>query len=230
MTPDDYEFWLRLARKHSRIEREAEDLLQAALLAAVEEGRTDLDLEANRAWLAGVIRNQGAMHARSALRRKEREEQFDASEKPADMSTGTESSEQAGSRTSEAVERLLQSMSPAARQVAVLVLHGMDRAEIRTALALPDTALRQRFTSIRRALAPLPNDLQQDAMGAAYARRRDRAATFPLGLIRRALLRHLGVYEQEEEGEDDPSPRRAVGTHDPTGHLFVLHPRDEESH
>lgn len=229
MTLDDYEFWLRLAQKHSRVEREAEDLLQDALLVAVEEGRTDLDVDANRAWLAGVIRNQGAMHARTAVRRKEREKQFDASAKPADTSTGAESSEQAETSSSEAVERLLQSMSPAARQVAVLVLHGMDRAEIRAALALPDTALRQRFTSIRRALAPLPNDLQQDALAAAYARRRDRAAMFPVGLIRRALLRHLGTYEQGEEAEDDPSPRPDVGTHDPTGHLFVIHPRDEAS-
>lgn len=196
MTLDDYQFWLRLAQKHSRVEREAEDLLQDALLAAVAEGRTDLEVEANRAWLTGVIRNKSALHARSAVRRKERERRFDNAEKRTDTSTDPDSNYHGEASFPRSVERLFHSLSPAARQVALLALHGMGRAEIRRVLTLPDTALRQRFTSIRRALGPLPQDLRQDALAAAYARRRDRAATFPVGLVRRALLRHLGMCEQ----------------------------------
>src|ERR1700754_4317589 len=64
-----YRELLGLARRHARRADEAEDVLQEALLAAVAAGR---DLGDHR-WLAGVIRNQATLAARSAARRRRRE-------------------------------------------------------------------------------------------------------------------------------------------------------------
>src|SRR5687767_9914640 len=55
------------ARHLARRAEDADDLVQDALLAALEAGRSD------RAWLAGVMRKQSAMTARSAIRRRRRE-------------------------------------------------------------------------------------------------------------------------------------------------------------
>ena len=56
------------ARRHARQAQDADDLVQDALLIALEQGRGD-----DPAWLAGVIRSQAAMQARSAIRRRRRE-------------------------------------------------------------------------------------------------------------------------------------------------------------
>jgi RNA polymerase sigma-70 factor (ECF subfamily) len=223
MTLDDYRFWLRLAQKHARVRREAEDLLQDALLVAIEHGRMDLDVEANRAWLAGVIRNRGTLDARSASRRKVRERRFGDAQRQTASWNGSEAERQVETRAPGAVDLMLSTMPQAARQVAVLVLHGLSRAETRTALALSDTALRQRFTSIRRALKPLPPALKRDALTVADARRRDRAAPYPMGLVRRALLRPLHARDQHRAEPAESAARRDIGTHDPTGHLLVIH-------
>lgn len=226
MTLDDYRFWLRLARKHARVRGEAEDLLQDALLVAIEDGRLDLDVEANRAWLAGVIRNRGTLDARSASRRKARERRFGDAQRPTASGNGLEPERQVETRPPAAVDVMLSTMPRAARQVAVLVLHGLSRAEMRTALALSDTALRQRLTSIRRALKPLPPALKRDALAVAYARRRDRAAPYPMGLVRRALLRPLHARDQHRAEHAESAARRDIGTHDPAGHLLVIHSRE----
>ena len=55
------------ARRLVRRAEEADDLVQDALLAALEAGRSDPP------WLAGVLRKQSAMTARSAIRRRRRE-------------------------------------------------------------------------------------------------------------------------------------------------------------
>jgi RNA polymerase sigma-70 factor (ECF subfamily) len=227
MTLDDYRFWLRLARKHARVRGEAEDLLQDALLVAIEDGRLDLDVEANRAWLAGVIRNRGTLDARSASRRKARERRFGDAQRPTASWNGPEPERQVETRAPGAVDVMLSTMPRAARQVAVLVLHGLSRAETRTALALSDTALRQRLTSIRRALKPLPPALKRDALAVAYARRRDRAAPYPMGLVRRALLRHLRAQDHHRAEQSESPVRRGIGTHDPTGHLLVIHSQEK---
>ena len=48
------------ARRLARRPEEADDLLQSALLAALESGRTDLASPETRRWLSGVIRNRAA--------------------------------------------------------------------------------------------------------------------------------------------------------------------------
>ena len=64
---------LRQAQRASRRPDEAEDLLQAVLLSAIEAGRCDLSCPDNRRWLQGAIRKRAAFEARSAIRRRQRE-------------------------------------------------------------------------------------------------------------------------------------------------------------
>ncbi len=61
------------ARRLARRPDEADDLLQSALLAALESGRTDLASPETRRWLSGVLRNRATFDARSAGRRRKRE-------------------------------------------------------------------------------------------------------------------------------------------------------------
>lgn len=70
---EHYAHLLALARRHSRVADEAEELLHDALLEAVRTGRHDFTQAATLRWLAGTIRNLGAMTARGARRRRLRE-------------------------------------------------------------------------------------------------------------------------------------------------------------
>ena len=68
MDADAYRRLRAEARRHARRAVDADDLVQDALLIALELGRSD-----DPAWLAGVIRNQAAIQARSAILRRRRE-------------------------------------------------------------------------------------------------------------------------------------------------------------
>ncbi|MEM9801598.1 MAG: sigma factor, partial [Planctomycetota bacterium] len=86
MSPDpetawnDQVAWLqRLARRLVRDECLADDMAQEAVLAALRAGRAD----APRAWWIGVVRNLARDEARSAGRRRAREESvFRAADAP----------------------------------------------------------------------------------------------------------------------------------------------------
>lgn len=65
-----------VARRHSRVPHEADDLLQDALLEAMRVGRADLTQAVNYRWLVGTLRNLGVMTARSAVRRRLREAEW----------------------------------------------------------------------------------------------------------------------------------------------------------
>ncbi|MGP1274396.1 MAG: RNA polymerase sigma factor [Caulobacterales bacterium] len=182
---------LNTARRHARLAHEAEDIVQDAMLAAFEAGRSDLDDPANRLWLNGVIRNQARMRARGAMRRKSREavlapETFADTERDrADMTLGA----------------WVAGLPRALRPVAALVLTGHTRAEIRSALGLADTALRQRLQNLKRAAKASGIEA-----GALLALRPDLAH----GVLRRGLL-------------DVVSRRQATfATYDPDGNLLVF--------
>ena len=212
MNLDDYLYWLEQAKICSRVKSEAADLLQDALIVAVEKGREDLAVQENKAWFYGVLRNLSAMQARTSARRKARE----TATLSGDHELGRQDVDGPTAQASQ--QRFLNALTPASRQVALLALHGLDRQEICSALGISDSALRQRMTAIRRSLGQLPEDLQRDALSIAYASRAlkgpDEAEELPLGLLRRALLRHL-----RNEG---PDKGRSLGTHDPSGHLIVI--------
>ncbi len=94
----------------------------------------------------------------------------------------------------------------------VLILAGLNRDEVCFVLNLSSSTLRQRLTTIRKALKQLPEDLQREALAWAYQRRNERAEDIAFGLIRRSLQRLL----QREPG---------IGTHDPEGHLLIIKSR-----
>lgn len=183
----------RRARQLSRRAADAEDLLQDALLAALEAGRDD------PAWLDGVMRRQAALAGRTAARRRAREQRQELPPSPGPDDVGETPRPQL----------LLRSLPPSARRVAVLALHGLDLVEIQWLLAIAPTALRQRISRIRRALGELPPALRADALALAYVRDPARAADLQFGLVRRALKAALA-------GKD------GLGTHDADGHLLVI--------
>ena len=199
MTPPTYRRLLALARRHARTPDQAPDLLHDALLVAARE-TVDLDTEDGRRWLNGVLRNLARHTARTDGRRRRRETAAATSSPLSEPDDGS----------ADAWDATLDALPPSARRVVALALHGLGKAEICTALDLSDAAFRQRLAVARRALGPLPDDLQREALALAYARREQRGDDIALGLLRRALLRRL---------HDGPT---GVGTHDPDGHLLVV--------
>jgi DNA-directed RNA polymerase specialized sigma24 family protein len=197
MDLDTYRRLRTEARRHARRAADADDLLQDALLIALENGRDD------PAWLSGVIRNHAAMQARSATRRRRREAAVAAADAVDDPE-----------RTPPSAGALLERLPPAARRVAVLALHGLNAEEIRWILGLSATAFRQRLTSIRKVLAALAPAQRAEAMALAYIRDPARSVDLQFGLVRRTLVAALrGTRRIAADG---------IGTHDADGHLLVL--------
>jgi RNA polymerase sigma-70 factor (ECF subfamily) len=160
-----YLLLLGQARRRVRRLAEAEDLLQDALLIALEAQRGDLTRTENRRWLAGVIRNRGLMDARSAARRRRREAEFQSAAPETALSQVP------------CPEQVLD-LPPALRTTALLALTGHTRAEIAWLLQLSDAALRKRISEIRRRWTG------GDADPGMAALRGD----LPFVLMRRALL------------------------------------------
>ncbi|ODT71890.1 MAG: hypothetical protein ABS75_07080 [Pelagibacterium sp. SCN 63-23] len=180
---------LALAARQARA-ADAEDIVQDALLIAIEAGRHDLDDPANMAWLRGVVRNRARMQGRVTRRRLGRETRWQSVPPPDDVSETPRVSE------------MLAGLPPALRTFAALVLTGHNRREIAYLLDLPDTALRQRVSALKRHLRrkglAAPHELSGLTLNLAYGRIRD--ALLP------ALRRHGGHF----------------AGHDPDGHLFIV--------
>ena len=196
MRSQQYAEWLAIARRYSRVPHEAEDLLHEALIAAAQAGRTDLDADADRRWLRGVLRNRAAFEARSAVRRRQRE-----------SGTATEPvSVPPGDPVLEAwPEAALAALPRSSRHVLALALHGLGRREIVAVLGLSDAAFRQRLVALRKAMGKMPAGLRHEllARGATHAAH---SASGPNG---QALLGAAPTTS-------------GLGTSDPDGHLLVL--------
>ncbi len=195
MDLDAYRRLRARARRLSRRSADADDLLQDALLAALEAGRDDPE------WLEGVLKNLAAMTARGEGRRRRREANCAEPEGPISQDT---SSDPGAAR-----ESLLRSLPPSARRLAVLALHGLSADEIRWILGLADTAFRQRLARIRKALGQLPPAQRAEAQALAYLRDPARTVDLQFGLVRRSLKAAL-------------AGRAGLGTHDADGHLLVI--------
>jgi RNA polymerase sigma-70 factor (ECF subfamily) len=157
------------ARRLARNADDAEDLVQDALVAALESGRNDLP------WLSGTLRNLAAMQVRGAVRRRRREAVGEQAQVPAETVPVRDP------------QQLLRPMPPAARRVVILALHGLGAGEIRWIPGLSATAFRQRLTSIRKALGTLPPTLRAETLALAYVRDPGRSVDLQFGLVRRAL-------------------------------------------
>lgn len=125
------------ARRHSRVDHEADDLVQDVLLLAVTGGRRITD-PGFVAWAKGAIRNHARFVARTAARRRTRETTWGSPDAIAETSP----------RFSKA---FIASLPPAQRIVALLVNLGLDRSEITHLLALSGMAFRQRLSGLRKA-------------------------------------------------------------------------------
>lgn len=159
---------LRQAQRAARRADEAEDLLQAILLSAVEAGRADLSCPDNRRWLAGALRKRAAFDARSAMRRRVREQRWAARVHSAD-------------EKDELPVAFLASLPPSLRTTALLALTGHTRQEIAWLLGLADTALRQRIADVRRRWRAAGHDTLDDMPGLTGG--------LAFGRIRQALLK-----------------------------------------
>ncbi len=184
-----YSQLLAIARREAGAD-EAEDVVQDAMLAGIAAGRQDLNDPANARWLCGVVRNRARMTARAARRRRTRDHDWQASRSqpaPADSADPA---------------NIAADLPKALKSLAALVLTGHNRREIAYLLDLPDTALRQRISALKRHLTQkgiaAPDELSGLNLDLAYGRIRD--ALLP------ALLRHGGSF----------------ASHDPDGHLFLV--------
>ena len=116
---------------------EAEDLLQTALLAAIEAGRSDMSCVNNRRWLVGALRNQSAFFARSAVRRRKREASVAyINNSPTESVVPT--------------KKFINTLPPSLKTTALLALTGHTKVEIAWLLRVSDSALRQRIVQIKR--------------------------------------------------------------------------------
>jgi DNA-directed RNA polymerase specialized sigma24 family protein len=158
-----YQALLRLAAFHARRPDEAEDLLHDALIAAIAQGRRPW--QEGLAWFRGVLRQQSAMAARGAVRRRRREA----------LAVVPDHAEPAALPEP---WRAVTVLPGGLRIVALLILTGHNRAEICHLLRITDETLRQRVCALKRKLGgaqagePLAEFTKLDGGLAAGALRR----------------------------------------------------------
>jgi RNA polymerase sigma-70 factor (ECF subfamily) len=128
---------LREAQRAARRRPEAEDLFQTVWLAAVEAGKGDLSCAANRRWFVGALRRRAAFDARTAVRRRTREQHAAVM----DSHSG---------QSAEVPVWFVERLPPKLRTTALLVLTGHSKREILWLLRINEPALRQRIADIRR--------------------------------------------------------------------------------
>jgi RNA polymerase sigma-70 factor (ECF subfamily) len=171
MDSKTYLAFLRAARRLSRRADEAGDLLQTALLAALEAQRGDMTRAENRRWLEGVLRNRALHEARSAARRRRRESAYGLGRAETQACPAA------------APDQFVTALPPALRTTALLALTGHTKPEIAWLLGLSDAALRQRISQIRRRWR---QSGLQIAPGLGEPR-----GNLPFGLVRRALIKRV---------------------------------------
>jgi len=158
---------LREAQRATRRRSEAEDLFQTVWLAAVEAGREDLSCAANRRWFVGALRRRALFDARSAGRRRRREQHS----VPTDEQSG---------QSAEVPVWFVERLPPKLRTTVLLVLTGHSKREILWLLRINEPALRQRIADIRRRWRAEGGD-KLDGVSAL-------GGPLNFGAIRRALL------------------------------------------
>lgn len=134
-----YRELLRLARRFTRSDYEASDLVQDAVMIALARGFDDWSTPGRQGWLRGVVRRRAAFVGRGEKRRRRREE----------LPDGVCTSRASGWSWH---ADFLASLPRSLRVVATLASADLCAAEIRWLLGLSDTALRQRLAALRRAV------------------------------------------------------------------------------
>lgn len=189
---------VEISRRHSRLAHEVEDVAHDLVLAALRRG-IPLDGEVFLQSAHGAARRHAAFLARSAGRRRARE-----ASSAADIvgSAGEVGKEDAGDGAP------LAGLSSVLRTTLFLLLQGLDKAELRAALGVSDTALRKRFQALR-AHAPLTRPRLPVALRTpALAKLRSSQV---------ALLPRLPPVPA-----DGSQPRRVIAASDPDGHGLIF--------
>jgi DNA-directed RNA polymerase specialized sigma24 family protein len=132
---------VEISRRHSRLAHEVEDVAHDLVLSALRRGLA-LDGETFLQSAHGAARRHAAFLARSAGRRRARE----ASCAP-EVAEAADDTGKAGHDAGEGTA--LTGLSSALRTTLFLLLQGLDKAELRAALGVSDTALRKRFQALR---------------------------------------------------------------------------------
>jgi DNA-directed RNA polymerase specialized sigma24 family protein len=180
-----------LSRRHSRVPHETEDVAHDVLLSALRRG-VAIESETFLRSAHGAVRRHGAFLARSALRRRAREESSAGELGSTDDDHDVEGAP-------------LSALSPALRTTLFLLVLGLDKAELRQVLGVSDDALRKRFQALRDH-GPLARPQL------AVAQR-----TPALSRLRRS---QVDVLPRLHSAQNEP--RRTLGIADPDGHGLIF--------
>jgi DNA-directed RNA polymerase specialized sigma24 family protein len=197
VAPSIFSQLLREAQRAARKGQEAEDLFQTVWLAAVEAGRGDFSSAANRRWFVGALRRRASFDARTAVRRRTREQRAALMDAHTGPHSGPHSDQSA-----EVPVWFVERLPPKLRTTALLALTGHSKREILWLLRMNEPALRQRIADIRRRWRAEGGDSLDGVCGLS--------GPLNFGIIRRALV------------PPARSPGVLLASHDPDGHLFVV--------
>ena len=184
------------SRRYSRLSHEVEDLAHDIILSALRRG-FPLDGEAFLRGARAAARQHGAFLARSAARRRAREKGS-----AGEHVTGVD----LDARDDAAEDAPWSVLSPSLRTTLLLLLQGLDKAELRLALGVTDAALRKRFQALREH-GPLarPDFALPERTPAASQLRRSQVALLPR--LSLAPVAHA---------------RRVLAASDPDGHGLIF--------
>lgn len=188
---------LEASRRYSRLAHEAEDLAHDLLVSALQRG-LELDDEALLRSAGGAARRHGAFLARTAARRRIREER----------AAMLEPEEMPDLAHDDLEPTPLSTLTPTLRTTLLLLALGLDKAELRATLGLDDAALRKRFQALRER-APL----EKPELRLPFR-------TPTLHRLRRSQLRLLAqLARRRSSGRRAP---RLLAIGDPDGHGIIL--------
>lgn len=175
-----YREMLRVARRVTLSEDEAHDLVQDAIIVALERGREDWSSPRHRAWLHGVLRKRSAFLARTGERRRRRERLA-----PIDVAERKPWAWQS---------EFLSALPPSLRTLACLARADLSAEEIRCLLDLSPTAFRTRLSALSRRVRG-EELLPVDELSSHPQ---------PLGPRRAAVLKQLKKLPQRTLATHDP--------------------------
>lgn len=190
---------VRHSRRYSRLLHEVEDLAHDIILSALRHGAA-LDDDRLLRTAQAASRQHAAFLARSAARRRTREAgSVGDAVVHADLLSAEDGAEGAP----------LSALSPALRTTLLLLVLGLDKAELCQALGVNDAALRKRFQALREH-APLARPALPIA-----------ARTPALSQLRCSQVELLPRLATAHTG-DGRSPR-VLAISDPDGHGLIFH-------
>lgn len=195
--PSPVAAFYQYAKRYVRRQAEIEDVIQDMYLTAIQSGR-EIQGDQFLLWGKGFIRNHSAFVARSEGRRRKREEDFGAIEHYSAFEVRVP-------------EKFILQLIPSLRVLCRLINSGLNRQEIRYALDITDTALRQRLTSLRK---------KWDVYLKEYILETE--VRSPVHLLETGLLRQSLVKSIQQRLPQLDEDIKVIGSHDPDGNLLIF--------